>query len=290
MSKLIKSVMSFLLLSVILLGSRLEATAAPIQEALTATPTPPNCISVVKAVNQGLIKLTLTANGKLFFQTPLHYSVTNLTTKTQQICFFAGQINQPDDPSLQALMIVKTVLLTPGPNQVLTGDLSADCINESKHAPSDGDGYQLGEMAQGKLLRLAKAIDANSAQGRLGAQMAIWVITDQFSLNDLNATPSPDQPSLTDSIRPLLCLAQDDVSLGEQLLQEAEAGANLYQGENPLTSYCQSQGIPSLSQLQQQLTAAGERALIILGAGVLGCIIVVIVIIVLVVRLVRRRK
>jgi len=290
MSKLTKSLAVFSLVLGLLLPYQLQASARPILAATTPTPTPLPCISIAKAVANGQVKLTLTGNGQLFFKSPLHYVLINLTAKPIVICFPVGQINQPVDGAGQSLILPKEVILNLEAGQTLEGDLEAFCINEHKSAPSDGEEYRLGPTASGKLLDLANAIAAASAGGRWGAQLAVWAITDQYSLDDLQATPDPNQPSLTDSIRPLFCLTQDDVDLGQQLLQEANTGVSLFHGENPLTSYCQSQGIPSLSQIVQRLKVLGIEAAIAVVGGSLLCVGLIAGLIVLIVRLARRPK
>jgi hypothetical protein len=290
MSKLTKSLTVFALLLGLLLPFQVQAAAGPALAATTPTPTPTPCIPVAKAVADGLINLTLTGNGQLFFKNPLHYVIVNLSAKAIVVCFPVGQINEPVDSGSQSLILPKETILDLGAGQTLEGDLDAFCINEHKSAPSSGLEYHLGPIAKGSLLALAKAIDAQTAQGRLGAQMAVWAITDQYSLNELEATPDPNSPSLTDSIRPLLCLAQDDVNLGQQLLQAANAGVSLYTGDNPLTGYCQSQGIPSLSQIGQRLKVLGIEAAVVVVAGSLLCVGLVVGLILLIVRLARRPK
>jgi len=291
MSKILRSFAVGALLLAGLLIHPVQTLAAPDRSGPTPTATPLACLPAAKAAAQGLIQLTLTGNGQLFFKNPLHYQVVNLTTKALVICFPVGQIANPGDDGYQSLMIVKQVIVDLAPNGTQEGDLDAFCINEHKEAPADALDYHLGKMASGSLLSLAQAIDAQSAQQRIGAQLAVWAITDGDTLSYLNTTPVPGaQPSLTDTIRPLLCLAQDDVTLGQQLLQQANAGVSLYSGENPLTSYCQSQGIPSLGQIGQRLQVVGIAAAAAVVVGALLCVGVIVGLIVLLVRLARRRK
>jgi hypothetical protein len=272
---------------------RQEASAAPARLAPSPTPTPSNCIPVKQALEKKQIQLVLAANGELFYHKPVHYQITNLTQQVLVVCFPAGQLLEPGDTSLQNLMVIDDSLITVPAGQMVEGDLFAFCINESKHAPGKDDGYQLGKMASGKLLSLAETIQAESAHGHLGAEMAIWAITDHFTLDDLNATPAPaasSEPSLTDSIKPLLCLGQDEVGLGQKLLQDANAGVVLYHGDNPLTNYCKAQGIPSLGQIGQQLKIAGIWAAVIAVGSTLLCVVLIVVVIVLIVRMFRKRK
>jgi hypothetical protein len=271
---------------------RQAAAAAPAHLAASPTPTPSNCILVREALNKKLIKLVLAGNGELFYHKPVHYQITNLTDKALVICFPFGQLLDPNDPGLQTLMVIDATLIDVPAGQMVEGDLAAFCIMETHHAPQKDDGYSLGKMATGNLLKLGKTIGAESASGHLGAQMAVWAITNNYSLDDLNATAAPasGEPSLTDSIKPLLCLAQDDVSLGAKLLQDANTGVVLYHGDNPLTAYCKTQGIPSLGQVGQQLKIAGIWAAVIAVGSALLCVVLIVVVIVLIVRMVRKRK
>ncbi len=286
-NKLFIIILPILLLTLVT-GTTNVATAS-VLAAPTATPT--NCIPIKDAVKKGLIKLELSSNGNLFFKDPLHYTITNLSSSPQQICFPAGQIMLPSDIGDQALVVVGTVILMIQMGQIAEGNLFADCINESKHAPSDGSAYTLGDMATDDLLKVVRAIDVRSAKGRLGGQLAIWAVTDQLTLDDLNNPPSSsNEPSLTDTIRPLLCLAQDEVDLGQQLLQDAEVKASLYKGQNPITAYCQSQGIPSISSFIEQAKLWGERTLLLVGLGICGCLILIVAMIALVIHMARGRK
>jgi hypothetical protein len=290
MSKLIKYLLASIILVALILPFNLQASAAPGLFATTPTPTPPNCIPIKQALAQGLVRLTLSGNSQLFFKKPLHYKIENLTAKAIRICLPVGLIANPTDSGSQSLILVKETILDLAANQVLEGDLQAFCINEHKHAPTADVEYQFGAMAKGSLLDLADQIAAQSAQERWGAQLAVWAITDQYNLNDLTATPDPNQPSLTDEIRPLFCLTQDDITLGQQLLQDANAGVSLYSGENPLTAYCQSQGIPSIGQIGQRLKILGIEAVVVVVVGALACIGVIVGIILLAVRLARKPK
>jgi len=284
-----------------------QFAVAPVLAASSPTPTHNGSITVKEAVNRGLIRLTLTANGELFYHSPLHYLVENLTSNPLQIEFPVGQLFIPDDIAYQAFVLANTVNLglnlgqvlpnqivavdlNLAPNQSVEGNLPVFCTNESRHSPSAGITYTLGKMAQGDLLKLAQVIESQSAQGHLGAQLAVWALTDKLAFNDFNATQSPGQPSLVDSIRPVLCLAQDEINLGQQLLVDSQVSERLYTGENPITTYCQSQGIPAISQIEQQAKTLGERALLLIGLGACGCVIVIIGVVLLAIRLFRKRK
>ncbi len=289
MSRIFRYSVAFIfLLGAFFLAS--TAASADPAGAKLPTPTPPPCTPVDQALAQGLIRLTLTGNGGLFYKKPIHYKIENLTDQKLVICFPVGMLLEPGDGTQQSLVVPVTVVIELGPGQVREDDLAAFCINESKHAPAEGAEYRVGGMAEGSLLRLAYAIDAQSADGHLGVQMAVWAITDNFTLDDLSAPPTSGEPSLAQGLGVVLCLAQDEVGLGQQLLEQAEAGVALYQGENPLTATCEAQGLPSLGDLLQRLKVIGIGAAIAIGVGGLACISVVVLLIVLVVRMLRKKK
>ena len=275
------------LISLALLGAGLFILNQPV----SATPRQQssNCILIKQAVDDHQIQVVLNANGELFYHQPVHYQITNLTGSDIVICFPIGQKVEPADSASQTLIIIDDHPISIGAGQLVEGDLSAFCINESKHAPSKDDPYSLGDLASGQLLDLAKIIQSETAQGHIGAQMAVWAITDQTTLDDLNATSSPDQPSLIESIKPLLCLAQDEVSLGARLLQDSNTGVVLYHGDNPLTGFCQAQGIPSIGQLIQRLKILGIWAGVIVVGTALLCVILIVAVILLFIRLVRKK-
>jgi hypothetical protein len=273
----------------VLLGAAVSGTARPAQ-AYLPTPTPPPCIPIDQAIAQGLVRVSLTGSGDLFYKTPIHYRVENLTDQPLVICFPVGMLLDPGDGSMQTMMVAVTAVIELGAGEVREGDLAAFCINETKHAPSEGAAYQVGGTAEGSLLNLAYAIDAQSADGHIGAQLAVWAITDGFNLNELSVTPEPGNPTLVETIAPLLCLAQEEITLSQQLLEQAEAGVSLFQGENPLTAACEEQGIPSLDSILDRLKVIGIGAAVALALGGLVCIGLVVLLIVLVVRMLRKRK
>ncbi len=143
------------------------------------------------------------------------------------------------------------------------------------------------------LQKIADYVDANGDQGRIGAQLAVWAVTDKFTLESM-LTPSSAGGSsqMIDTIRPLLCLASGEVDLGEQILEASQAQVHLFTGTNPVgPSYCATQGLPAinLDTLKHQAEVMGIRALAILLAGTCGCLIVAGLIVYLIIRLIRRK-
>lgn len=260
---------------------------------LAATPTPSGCESVKEALAKEQVKLALAANGNLFFRDALGYTITNLTTIRLDLCFPAGMSFAPEDPGMQILLLGQTAMLSLDPGQTLSGTLFVFCTQLSKHAPTSGDGYTVESTTRPELQRMAEVIDAQGDQGRIGAQLAVWAVTDNFTLDSMLSPAGTGGPNeMVNTIRPLLCLASGEVDLGEQILEASKAQVHLYTGTNPVgPSYCASQGLPAinLDTLKHQAEVMGMRALAVLLAGTCGCLIVAGLIVYVIIRLIRRK-
>lgn len=261
--------------------------------ALAPAPTPPGCESVKEALAKTQIELTLTANGNLFFRDALAYTIKNLTTQRLDLCFPAGMSFLPEDPGLQALLLAQTVALSLDPAQTQAGKLFVFCTNLSKHPPGQGIGYKIGPAGKPMLQKIAEYVDANGDQGRIGAQLAVWAVTDNFTVDSMLSTSGASGPNeMVNTIRPLLCLASGEVDLGEQILEASQAQVHLYTGTNPVgPSYCATQGLRAINidTLKHQAEVMGMRALAILLAGTCGCLLVAGLIVFLIIRLIRRK-
>jgi hypothetical protein len=256
------------------------------------TPTPPACQPIREALDQKLISVDLTGTGNLFFRDAVAYNVENVGAKRLTLCFPAGTLLMPDDPGLQRLVLGETVIFSLDPGEVKQGTLFVFCTQSSKEAPPSGAMYTVGAEAEPDLLRLAQVIDQRSGKGRLGAQLAVWAVSDGLTLDDLNAEPGAGGPSTVATIRPLLCLASGEVGFGQEALVAAQVKERLYTGENPVSpAYCASQGLPALNidQLKARLEFLGIRAGLVVILGTCGCLVVLALVIFLIVRLVRKK-
>ena len=215
--------LSIVTLLPLLLGS-LFAAPAPV-----AAQTP-NCRSVMEAIAAGEATLVLTANANIFYDQPLDYSLSNLSANALDVCFPAGLTMISGDGQYQNLVLTRTIDVSVPVNGSSSGTLFADCINLERHAPSSGGSFSPGGMADGALLRVAQAIDARSDQGTLGAQMAIWAVTDGFTLEG-GTGATGENASMIELLAPILCLDSKDIDEGQAILTQANAGVSLYSNE-----------------------------------------------------------
>jgi hypothetical protein len=251
-----------------------------------------SCRSVMDAVEAGEARLTLEANDSEFYNEPLDYSVENLTADQLDVCFPAGLTMISGSGDYQNLVLTKTVALLIPPSGTQAGSLYADCINLSRHAPASGGGFTPGDMAQGDLLRVVQAIDRQSAQGRLGAQMAVWAVTDNLTLEDFGNGSESESTQMLQLVAPLLCLATDEIELGQSLLEESNASARLYSGQTQsVADFCASRGLPvNIDQFMEQVGKWGSYGLIALCGGFCLCGLLVVGLIVGIILLIRSRR
>lgn len=251
-----------------------------------------SCRSVAEAVQAGDVELTLEANNSEFYNEPLDYSLENLTGQQLEVCFPAGLTMISGSGAYQNLVLTKTVTVLLPPNGKQEGRLPADCMNLSKDAPAAGGRFALGAMAQGDLLRVAQTIDRQSAQGRLGAQLAIWAVTDGLTLEEIGGGADSESAQLLQVIAPLLCLAGDEIDLGQSLLQESESNARLFaEDSGGAAAFCASRGLPAnFEEFAAWAGRLGTVAIAVICGGFCLCGILVIALITGIILLIRSRK
>jgi hypothetical protein len=250
------------------------------------------CRTVAEAVDAGEAALVLTANNDSFYASPLDYRLTNLTDRTLDLCFPAGLTMTSGNGAYQNLILTRTVKVTLPPDGEKRGDLSADCMNLSKDSPRSGADFSVGAMAQGDLLRVAQAIDTRSAQGRLGSQLAIWAVTDGLTLEDFNGGSGSDTAQMLQVVAPLLCLAGDEIELGETILKDAGADASLFApGSGGAKDFCANRGLPAnFDEIVDWTARLGGIALAGICGGCCLGIIILAALIAGIIALVRSRR
>jgi hypothetical protein len=253
-------------------------------------------LTLSDAVRQGIIEVQLNGSGEPFWQESVAYVIKNKRPTPVAIVVPAGLILEPEDDSIQRLVIAKqyTILLcgtapgtraptgTPCANTTVKGKWYAFCINLSRHAPDEDSVYSVGPMATGPLLQVVRQVDQKAAAGRLGAQFAVWRVTDDFTLDAINS-PDLQNSELLQIIAPLLSLARPEIDLAQSLLQDSNTGLKFYSGTPPpdlfnpdtLLSPGARTGIPEIDSLKQQVedTVRGAAILsaVVGGICILSC-------------------
>jgi hypothetical protein len=140
------------------------------------------------AIQKGLIRLHIMGNG----HTGQCASVQaeNLSAETLDLDLDCGQKIVNSDTLQQNLMVTRKESFHLLPKGKATRQVYAMCINAGKGSPAS-KAFNLGQMAQGTLLRLAKLIEFKGWQNS-NAQSAIWAITDNRTVNTIGSDITDD--------------------------------------------------------------------------------------------------
>lgn len=248
-------------------------------------------LTLPDAVRQGIVEVQLNGSGEPFWQESVAYVMKNKRPTAVTIVVPAGLILEPEDDSIQRLVIAKQYTIplcgttpgtraptgTPCASTTATGKWYAFCINLSRHAPEEDSEYHVGQMASGPLLQVVRQVDQKGAAGRLGAQFAVWRVTDDFTLDAINS-PDLQSSELLQMIAPLLGLARPEIDLAQSLLEDSNTGLKFYSGTPPpnlfdpggLLSPGTTTGVPEIDSLKKQVedTIRGAAILSAVAGGI----------------------
>lgn len=113
----------------------------------------------------------------------LSISITSMSTVPLELIAESGQRFQSLDSSYQNLMILDTRVISMNPKENKSIVLNGFCINRHRGSPS-GNGYRIGKLANGILLKVANFLGKNRIY-RETAQQAVWAITDNSSIENV---------------------------------------------------------------------------------------------------------
>jgi hypothetical protein len=181
-------------------------------------------VTLQDAVARKLVNVQFHGTGDLFFREALSYTIQNAGSGDIIIVIPAGLVFTPTEESTQPLMVGQSVTLTIKAKQTAGGKLWVFCGQLSKHAPDAESVYHVGAMAEGNLLSVARVIEKHGWKGELGAQFAVWRLTDGTTQEKLLGEGQGPGSELLTAIKPFLGLAGDPFTRAETILQEAGTG------------------------------------------------------------------
>jgi hypothetical protein len=190
-------------------------------------------ITLPDALAKKLVTVVLSSTGDLFFREGVGYTVRNISSGDLIIVLPAGLLLPSDSSSEQTLMVTLPVTLTLKANQSAGGKLSTVCTQLTKHAPSSSAKFTVGGVATGSLAAAANVIARHKWNGDLGAQFAVWRITDNMTMEDVTGGSGTQTSDLLRTIAPLLALAGDPFTRAETILQESGTGLHFSQFGTP---------------------------------------------------------
>jgi membrane-bound inhibitor of C-type lysozyme len=96
----------------------------------------------------------------------------------------AGTMLLSQDSSTQDMLVTKTMVYILEPRQKMFRRLYALCGEMHRNAPDIYVNYEVGALADARMVRLAQVIEATKAQNKAG-QYAVWALSDQATIKEL---------------------------------------------------------------------------------------------------------
>ena len=189
-------------------------------------------LTLQEALARKMVNVKLTGTDDLFFRQSAAYQIQNVSGSDISVVIRAGQLLTPTNTAQQQLMVAEDVTPTIKANQSVSGKLWAYCTELTKHAPDKDTTFLVGDMASGNLLKVAQQINKRKFEGDLGAQLAVWRITDNATQEEI--TGGQGGSELIGAIRPFLGLAGDPFTRAESILQESGTGVHYSEFGTPV--------------------------------------------------------
>lgn len=139
----------------------------------------------------------------------------NMTDSTLHLVLNSGTVLLSKDTTVQNMVVTQTQRFLLAPKQQKIDRLFAMCGQKPKSSPDIYVRYEVGQLGNPQMVRLANVIESNQAQNKAG-QYAMWAVTDR------NVIPSYESPKLAISAQELLTKAQIDFDItGKNIIASA---------------------------------------------------------------------
>lgn len=125
------------------------------------------------------------------YEKPLLLQLTNNKSEPVHVKIPNGQLFSPTDSSYQNLIVTDEIIIVLKPNEKLDFPVSAMCTEASDMGQNAETKYTLGKLASGNLLKATQFIEQNNLFNTIGAQHAVWSVTNEKpieSICDFNET------------------------------------------------------------------------------------------------------
>jgi hypothetical protein len=167
-------------------------------------------ISVSEAMEMKLIKVSLnkskpTINTNSFYGSSytgdcIIMSIENLTDKNIKVLLEAGRFMEPDDSSEQRMIVTHEQMIALYKKQKKEIPVFAMCSEMHDSAPDSASVFEMSHKAEGDLLTLAQLVSKNNWQD-MGAQSAIWAMTDGNDYADIYSDNESEMTTLRDFVK-----------------------------------------------------------------------------------------
>ncbi|GAB4477857.1 MAG: hypothetical protein OHK0057_28100 [Thermoflexibacter sp.] len=171
-------------------------------------------VSIRGAYNPNKLQPDLTS---AHFGQCIDIKMKNMSDSIINVVLRCGTMLLSRDSSSQNMVVTKTLFYTLRPKEKITDRVYAMCGQLHKNSPDIYIRYDVGELADEPLLRLARLIEKKDAQNKIG-QYAVWAVTDNATKNDLGedfATLAQSQALLREAKISANILGQQAIAIVE---------------------------------------------------------------------------
>lgn len=137
-----------------------------------------------EALNQKLIEVEFLGAGN-YHGKSIMLKIKNLTSRQLTIEMQPGQYLQPEDSTMQRMLVADDSKFIIAANKSRTSLINAFCSQSRNHAPDSLAKFKIGLMAPKKIIELAQIIAKNKFTS-MAAQNAVWCLTDDADLYSIN--------------------------------------------------------------------------------------------------------
>lgn len=146
-------------------------------------------IPLLQQIEQGLLSLDDIKAEESGFGTTgniFRINVTNESSDVIEVIIPCGMVLQPDDPSMQPMMVIQTASASLSPGETASLSPYVACIDAQSGAPELGAAYHLGSLASADLLAFAECLcqDPETSTDPMGVQFAIWMVSEDSAFTD----------------------------------------------------------------------------------------------------------
>lgn len=143
-------------------------------------------LTLGKGVTSGMFKVSLKGKGGHTGECIL-MNIVNVSSIDTTIYIEAGRRLKSIDSTVQDILIVKEMPLMVRAGEEKEINLFGFCCQASNHSPSTDEAFEIGQMADNGLVKLAEFLSVNSYD--LGVmQNAVWVISDNHPLASVGSS------------------------------------------------------------------------------------------------------
>lgn len=142
------------------------------QAAIAKLPT----YTLAEALKKKLLTVEIQGAGGHYGKS-IQLKLTNTGTVGYRLKLPAGQQFEPDDSTIQNMMVTEEMMFVLNPKKTQTELVNAMCVQKHDGGPGKTTNFSMGNMSNGHLLGIAQLLDKHKYFGDV-AQNAVWCISD----------------------------------------------------------------------------------------------------------------